>query len=67
MHCWDALTVSQVPLMSPSIHNAAMQTPLGPTHPPPVSTHGLPNHEYNHARDGQMSGGEAVAFTQGTQ
>ena len=67
VHCWDALTVSQVPLMSPSIHNAAMQTPLGPTHPPPVSTHGLPNHEYNHARDGQMSGGEAVAFTQGTQ
>ena len=65
--CRDGLTVSQVPLMSPSSYDMVMQTPLGPTHPSPVSTHGSPDHKYDHARDGQMSGDEAAAFTQGTR
>ena len=65
--CRDVLAASRVPRMSSSIHKAAMQPRLGPTHPAPVSTGGSPDHEYNYERGGQLSDAEAVASTQGTR
>ena len=65
--CRDALAASRVLRMSSSIHEAAMQPQLGPTHPAPVSTCGSPDHEYNYERGGQLSDAEAAASTQGTR